>query len=200
MRFVLFVEGATEGLPDFLKRWLDVRLPRPVRITPVQFKGWSHYLSEIKSRASLHLAGADVIAGIGLLDLVGPTFYPKEARTVLERVQWGKKHVQQMVGHPRFRQHFAVHETEALLFADPTIHPPEVRKSLSRRPPEEINFDEPPSRLLTKLYQEKAGRNYKKTIDGTRLFSRLDPDRAHAACPHLAAMLDEMLNLASSSK
>jgi len=81
MKFVLFAEGKTEKtvLADFFKRWLDPRLAQRVGISVVRFNGWSHYLSDIKSRAELSLSGksgADVIAGIGLLDLYGPTFYP----------------------------------------------------------------------------------------------------------------------------
>lgn len=43
MKFVLFVEGKTEflGVGNFLKRWLDARLPQRVRVTPVKFNGVS---------------------------------------------------------------------------------------------------------------------------------------------------------------
>lgn len=84
MKFVLFVEGHTErkALPEFLKRWLDARLPQRVGIKVVRFEGWRDYREEIAKKVELNLggrAGADVIAGIGLLDLYGPKFYPAAA-------------------------------------------------------------------------------------------------------------------------
>ena len=69
MRFILFVEGHTEkALPAFLKRWLDPRLPQPIGITPVPFKGWRHYRDEIARKVALNLtgkSGADVLGAIG---------------------------------------------------------------------------------------------------------------------------------------
>jgi hypothetical protein len=59
-----------------------------------------------------------------------------------------------------------------------------------------VNFDEPPGKLLGRLYQENLGRGYKKVIDGTNLFQALSPDRAYAKCPALKALLDDMLSLA----
>ncbi len=53
MRFVLFVEGAAEEtLPAFLKRWLDPRLTRPIRITSVRFEGWGHYREEVAKKVA----------------------------------------------------------------------------------------------------------------------------------------------------
>lgn len=204
MKLVLFVEGHTErALPAFFKRWLDARLPRPVGIRTVHFNGWRHYYDEIATKVELNLsgkAGADVVAGIGLLDLYGPDFYPKGAATPTDRYSWAKKHLEEKVGHPRFRQHFAVHETEAWLLAAPEILPQEVRKALPPRSarPEEVNFDEPPGKLLGRLYREKLSRSYKKVIDGGDLFRTLPPEQAVEKCPHLQVLLNEMLQLVQS--
>ncbi len=62
-----------------------------------------------------------------------------------------------------------------------------------------MNFDEPPGKLLGRLYQEKLGRSYKKVIDGTNLFQSLSPDRAYEKCPALKALLDDMLSLAKQA-
>lgn len=55
MKIVLFVEGYTEkkALPDFLKRWLDFRLPAPVGIKTVRFEGWSEYFSSRTLRSAV---------------------------------------------------------------------------------------------------------------------------------------------------
>lgn len=202
MKLVLFVEGHTErALPAFFKRWLDARLPRPVGIRTVRFTGWSDYYDEIATKVELNLsgkAGADVVAGIGLLDLYGLDLkYPKNVTTPAERYSWAKSHMEDKVGHPRFRQHFAVHETEAWLLTAPQNLPREVGKALPPRSarPEEVNFDEPPGKLLGRLYREKLSRSYKKVIDGGDLFRTLSPEQAAEKCPHLKSLLNEMLQL-----
>jgi hypothetical protein len=206
MKFVLFVEGHTErkALPDFLKRWLDVRLPRKVGIKIVRFEGLNDYCGEIAKKVELNLggkAGADVIAGIGLLDLYGPKFYPADKTSAAERYDWAKSWLEARVGHPRFHQHFAVHETEAWLLADPTRLPAPVEQSLPGKcaRPESVNFNEPPAKLLERLYKEKLGRPYKKLIDGANLFAKLSPDVAQAKCPYLGRLLQDMLSLAQAA-
>jgi len=200
MKFVLFVEGATEQqvVPAFLKRWLDPRLAKPVGIKPVKFEGWAELVEDAPDHARLYLSKSDVIAVIALLDLYGPTIYPADVRTAPERYQWGKKHLEDRVADPRFRSFFAVHETEAWLLSDPGLFQPAIRKALSAkaRMPEAVNFDEPPSYLLDRLYEREMGRSYKKTVYGRDLFSRLDPNVAYEKCPRLRELLDEMLRLA----
>ncbi len=206
MRFVLFVEGYTEKkvLPEFLKRWLDVRLPQRVGVNMVRFEGCRDYYEGISKKVALNLsgkAGADVIAGIGLLDLYGPEFYPPHLKTAAKRYAWAKDHLEERVGHPRFRQHFAVHETEAWLLSQPEILPPEVKKALPGRSakPETVNFDEPPAKLLDRLHREKLHRPYRKVIDGVSLFQSLSPDRAAERCPYLRSLLEDMLSLAKAA-
>jgi len=128
MKFVLFVEGHTERLavPQLLKRWLDPRLGRPVGIKVSRFEGWSEYEHDIQKKVELNLSGksgSDVIAGIGLLDLYGPTIYPDKLGDVASRLAWAKDHFERLTGHARFHQHFAVHELEAWLLAEPTVLP-----------------------------------------------------------------------------
>ncbi len=206
MKFVLFVEGYTEKLavPAFLKRWLDPRLDKPVGVKVVRFDGWPEYVKDIRQKVELNLSGAtgaDIIAGIGLLDLYGPTFYPPEATDAATRRAWAKKHLEDKVGNERFRQHFAVHELEAWLLAAPLGLPEPVRKALPGKcaQPEIVNFQDPPGHLLDRLYREKLKKRYKKTVDGTTLFEKLDPGVAAAKCPQLTALLEEMLQFAKGT-
>ncbi len=146
----------------------------------------------------MHLEDEDVIAVFAILDLYGPTIYPDGVRKASERYQWAKSHLERNVGAPRFHQHFAVHETEAWLFSDPNLFPVPVKKVLpaGAKKPEEINFDQPPSKLLERLYKERTGRRYKKVVHGKDLFDRLDPEAAYRNCPYLKRLLDDMLKSA----
>lgn len=206
MKFVLFVEGDTEKkvLKEFLKRRLDPQLNKPVGIKVVLLKGWQNYVKDIAKKVELHLSGqtgADVIAAIGLLDLYGPTFYPPAKTDTEAKRAWAKEHLETVVTSNRFRQHFAVHEVEAWLLAAPAGLPDEVANALPGRcsRPESVNFEEPPSKLLDRLYYEKLKKHYKKITDGTNLFRKLDPEVVCAKCPHLKALLDEMLQLAKDA-
>jgi hypothetical protein len=206
MKFVLFVEGYTEdkALPKFLKRWLDPRLDKPVGIKTVRFEGWAELVKDSVQKALMHLNGPDkeeIIAVIALLDLYGPTFYPKKLTSADERYEWAKRDLEKKVGHPKFHQFFAVHETEAWLLANPDLFPIEVKRALPIKSarPETVNFDEPPAKLLERLYELKIGRRYKKVTNGRELFGRLDPSVAYGKCPRLKELLDVMLELAEEA-
>jgi hypothetical protein len=108
MRFVLFAEGHTERavLGPFLKRWLDQQLSRPVGIQVVLLAGWQELYKKTGKRARMHLDGpsrAKIIAGIGLLDLYGPSFYPQAITSAERRFDWAKKEIEKRVDHRRFR-------------------------------------------------------------------------------------------------
>jgi len=206
MKFILFVEGDTERkvLPTFLKKWLDSRLSQRASIQSVRFNGWSELVKDTPKKALLYLTGPqkdDIVGVIALLDLYGPTFYPEDRATAQQRYDWAKEHLEARVNHVKFRQFFALHETEAWLLSDPNLFPAEIKKAFPGKIhlPEEINFDEPPAKLLDRLYRDKIKRTYKKTTDGYVLFDKLDPNLAYKKCPRLKELLDEMLKLANQS-
>ena len=182
MRFVLLVEGQTEkdSLKAFLKRWLDPQLSQPIGIQPVAFNGYAELAQKMATKARMHLNGpkqAEIVAVIGLLDLYGPNFYPRNLATVEERYQWGVDHFQRAVADKRFRMFFAVHELEAWLLSDPAIFPRDVKDGLPTTVshPERVNFDQPPAKLLDQVYRQKTRRGYKKITYGKQSFAKLDP-------------------------
>jgi hypothetical protein len=202
LKFVLFVEGYTErkAVPAFLKSWIDRNLDNRIGITPVRFDGWAHQVKDLKSKALMYLKEPgrreDVIAVISLLDLYGPQFYPPTPMSTDQRYDWGRKHLEETVGHPRFRQFFAVHEVEAWLLCDPGIFDPKVRTEIRKvSKPETVDFDEPPAKLLEAHYRKKLDRSYRKVVDGNNLFRKLDAASAYMRCPRLREMLDEMTSL-----
>lgn len=206
MKFILFVEGYTENkaLPQFLKKWLDPRLANPVGIKTVRFEGWQELIKDAPLKARMHLDGPDkneIIAVISLLDLYGPTFYPSKLKKSNERYDWAKKHIEEKVNQPKFFQFFAVHEVEAWLLSEPNIFPVGVREAFPTKinHPETVNFNEPPAKLLERLYPLHVRRSYKKVVNGKGLFGKLDPTVAYKKCPKLKELLDKMLELAKGS-
>ena len=203
MKFVLFVEGYTEkeDLSMFLKRWLDPRLEQRVGLKVVRFNGWPELINDSPKKARMYLSEDDIIGVIALLDLYGPTIYPNNKQSASERYKWAKDDLEKKVDDPGFRQYFAVHETEAWLLSDPQIFPTAVMNSFPGRVqnPEEVDFDQPPSKLLGKLYREKTKRTYKKVIHGKELFDKLDPELAYQKCLRLRELLDDMLKMAKEA-
>jgi hypothetical protein len=207
VKFILFVEDHTEkkALPGFFKRWLDPKLRERVGIKVVRFEGCAELWRDGPQKARLYLEGPgnqDIIAVISLLDLYGLDIFPYDIRTAQDRYTWAKVEMEIRVDHPKFHQFFAVHETEAWLLSEPEIFPAAVKNALSAwtASPENINFDEPPSKLLDRLYRNKLKQTYKKTTHGKQLFDNLDPALAYAKCPRLKEMLDEMLEMAGGSQ
>ncbi len=204
MRIVLFVEGWTEReLPAFLKRWLDPRLEkRPVGLKVVRFEGVSNYLSDVARKARLYLTDEDTLAVFGLLDLYGlPLNLPDLGRD--EKIARARQEIEAMIDRPfrdRFHQHFAVHETEAWLLSAPALFPHPVRERLPGKPPEDINFDEPPSKLLDRLWRQTMKRSYKKIVQARNLFRCLDPEQVYIRCPYFRRMMDEMLQVATQGR
>ncbi len=203
MKFILFVEGHTEkkAIPLFLKKWLDNHLNQKVGIQSVRFGGWSEMIKDLPKKAMMYFnssRSADIIAVIGLLDLYGPTFYPEDKHSKNDRIVWGKHFIENQIQDDRFRMFFAVHEVEAWLLSEPTIFPTPIAKNLQTKTnnPEDINFNQPPSKLLNEIYYKNTKKKYKKVTNGTQLFKKLNPDIAYQKCPNLKCLLDEMRKMA----
>jgi Domain of unknown function (DUF4276) len=206
-KFILFVEGYTEesGLDKFLKRWLDARLDVPVGIDVVRFEGWSDLVRDAKKKANVYLTSpkqSEIIAVIGLIDLYGVTLYPDDISSVKERYNWLKKDIEDRVGQERYRQFFAVHETEAWFLAELDKLPPVVGKALKNKAthPERVNFDTPPAKLLQATFTRELRRDYKKVTEARNRFPKLDPELVAAKCPYLQQMLEELLKLAQEAR
>lgn len=207
-KLVLLVEGHTEygAVGAFLKRWLDARLAQPVGVQAIRFDGWQDLLTNAPRRARLFLDEipnrSEIIAVIGLIDLYGPTFYPDDINSVPERYAWGKAHIEKLVSHPGYHQFFAVHETEAWLLSDLQRFQPDVRKALIEKSknPETINFNEPPAKLLDRVYMSCKKRHYEKVIEARNHFPHLDPSVAATKCPYLRQMLNELLTIIQDAR
>ena len=197
MRFVLLAEEQTEqdAVGTFLKRWLDTQLtPNQVGVDVADLGGSGHFIKEFIKQAHESLASTKAMATIGvigLLDLYGCPAAARDAAALEKRV-----------GDSRFRMFFAVHESEAWLLSQPDILPRNVRDALPKKKtnkPETVNSTNPPSKLLNGLFLRCLNRQYKKAIDGQKLFAKLDADIARSKCPKLREMLDVMLEMAKAA-
>jgi len=206
-RVALFVEGDTERgearrrtLSAFFHRWLDPQLPSAskVGITPVKFQGVSNYLDDLPQKVALYLDDGRANFVFGLIDLYGIPVSRIELSkysTIQEKVEAGRAYIRALVPQEyreRFRQHFAVHEIEAWLLAYPEQWPAEVRSQITKRPPEQVDFNEPPAKFLKRI----LGGRYKKTTTAMNVFPRVDPQGAINQCPHLKHLVEDMLAVA----
>ncbi len=207
-RIALFVEGDTERgearhqtLSNFLHRWLDPQLPQTARvgITAVKFQGVSNYLDDVAQKVALYLDNGRANFVFGLIDLYGipqSRVDLSQCVTIQEKVKHARAYIRGLVPpgyRDRFRQHFAVHEIEAWLLAYPELWPAAVRAQIRKRPPEQVNFNEPPAKFLNRI----LGGRYKKTTTAKNLFPKVDPQVAIDSCPHLKVLVNDLLRVAN---
>jgi len=202
----LFVEGDTERgearrrtLSGFFHKWLDPQLPpaSKVGIMPVKFQGVSNYLDDLPQKVALYLDNNRANFVFGLIDLYGIPANRIDLSGYIstrEKVKATRAYIRALVPEQyrdRFHQHFAVHEVEAWLLAYPEQWPAHVRSQITRRLPEQVNFDEPPAKFLKRI----LGR-YKKTTTAMNLFPNVDPQIAIDQCPHLKLLVEDLLRVA----
>jgi hypothetical protein len=75
--------------------------------------------------------------------------------------------------------------------AYPEEWPAKVRNQITKRPPEQVNFNEPPAKFLKRI----LGR-YKKVTTAMNLFPKVDPQIAINQCPYLKRFMEDLLCLA----
>jgi len=203
VRFELLTEGRTEkkAVRQFLHDAINTRLTRKVGLAPTGFEGNGEYLRKVARKAQMFLNApdaAEVIAVVGLLDLYGLPEHWQSGSTSEERYREVKRKIEEQVGDRRFRQFFAVHETEAWLLSDPGVFPAgvQIRLRAVSGYPERVDLSDPPARRLNTAYQQELKRGYRKVVDGQALFSRLDSQTVMDKCPCFAAMIDELVHLA----
>ena len=207
-QIALFVEGDTESgdarrktLPRFIHNWMDPQLPKDskVGILPVKFQGVSDYLDGLGKKVALYLNDRRANFVVGLVDLYG---IPKSRidltryTTIKNKVNAARAYIINLVPKEyrnRFHQHFAVHEVEAWLlpYPDKLSKDRKIQAQIKKRPPEEVNFDEPPAKFLKRIL-----RGYKKTTTAMNLFPNIDPQIAIDKCPYLKEFMEDMLRIA----
>ena len=147
-------------------------------------------------RLYLDEGGANFV--VGLVDLYGlpsSRIDLSGCASIQDKVSAARRQIKRLVPDDlksRFHQHFAVHEVEAWLLAYPKKWPSEVRDQIRKRPPEQVDFDEPPAKFLKRI----LGGRYKKTVHAKNLFPNVDPQVAIDACPFLKLLAEDLLEIA----
>jgi len=191
----LMVEGATEAvlLPP-LRRFLQPRLPNIMpRLRVYPSDGRLPKADILKREVQRHLAKHDHV--IALTDVYTGND-PREFRTATE----AKDRMRAWVGDDaRFHPHAAQHEFEAWLIP----YWPQIQqlagspRSQPTQPPEEINHDRPPSRLLNDVF--RSGRkkaDFQKILHASAILRDQDLGVAARTCPNLRAFLTTILTVA----
>jgi len=206
-QIALFVEGDTERgetrqktLPTFFHNWLDRQLPplSKVGIRAVKFQGVSNYLDDLPRKLGLYLTERRANFIVGLVDLYGlpPSRIDLSGcATIKEKVAEARRIIRGTIPSEfqhLFHQHFAVHEVEAWLLAYPERWPSSVRGQITRRPPEEVNFNEPPAKFLKRI----LGGRYRKTVRARNVFPDVDPQIATDKCPFLRLLAADLFEIA----
>jgi len=167
-------------------------------IQAVKFQGVSNYLDDLAAKVELHLTERRANFVVGLVDLYGlppERFDFSGCATAKDRVIAARRVIRGLVPAEfakRFRQHFSVHEVEAWLLAYPERFPPAARVQIARRPPEEVNLNEPPAKFLKRI----LGSTYKKTVCARNIFPSVDPQTAVGKCPFLRLLANDLLAIA----
>ena len=165
-----------------------------VGIHAVKFQGVSNYLGDLAAKVELHLTERRANFVVGLVDLYGlppDRFDFSGCATVRDKVVAARKVIRGLVPAEfatSFRQHFSVHEVEAWLLAYPERFPPEARARIEKRPPEEVNFNEPPAKFLKRI----LGSTYKKTVYARNIFPDVDPQTAIDKCGFLRLLAQDL--------
>ncbi len=205
-KIILFVEGQTERqiLSSFIKRTLDTN----IKISIINFKGSGNFIKEIKRKVWLQIQSPqkdDIIFTFGLLDWHGfKDKLPNNVKNMIEGPEAGSQYIENLVHQDKFKMFFAVYELEAWLLSEPDIFPNkiinELKNRISSKRPEEINFNEPPSKLINQLYIKHLNSNFKKVVNGKLLFEELDKNKVLEQCPYFANMISDIQNIISDQR
>lgn len=202
-RIVLFVEGDAETmtLSSFFHKWIDPQLPAQTKVGFIveNFKGINKYLDQLETQLDLNLNRGRANFVVGIVDLYGlPSQIDlSKCLTRKDKVQSARQQILQHVPaklRKRFRLHFAVHEFEAWLLAYPEKWPQSIRDQITKKAPEDVNFNEPPAKFVKRLLRG----SYKKTVMGRNILRTADPQIAIDKCPYLKLLAEDLLQIAKA--
>ncbi len=214
---LILVEGQTEE--TFARTVLNPHLsrmgvyPKTTLATTKRVKKGSSFrggiVSYTKVRKDLVRLLGDTSAAIvtTMIDFYAlPTGFPEYTElpraSCYERVAHLERAFKADIDHPRFVPYVALHEFEAMLFANterishefPDKNISEDLRAVRRRfqSPEEIDEEQPPSKWLKALIPE-----YQKVLHGSLISQEIGLEQIRHACPHFNEWLTQLEKLGS---
>lgn len=176
-----------------------------------RYKGGVTTFEQVYKPLRLLLGDSNVAIVTTLIDFYGlegkgfPGWEEMPKGTCYERVRHAENAFRKHVGNPRFLPYFSLHEYEALLLTQPmalkTANPavPDALLEWLKKDvagfssPEEINFEDPPSKRITTLIK-----TYDKVIAGVNVALEIGLPAIRAACPHFNEWVTRLEALAST--
>ncbi len=195
-RIVVLCEGDTEerALQQFIgRRWRAEGLGH-VGLQGINLGG---KLQDIGKYTVRYLGETEILAVFTLLDLQGMTYVKHGVSDGLElkinRVRKWLRDQAKSADGSRFRAHVCVHQIEAWILAEG--HTLAARLNANLEPDAEAeskNFQNPPAKRLNDLFRLHAGRSYRKIIDGTRLFAKMEFEPVYKSCQYFREFYDDL--------
>ena len=213
MKIRIYCEGKTEqGLKELLTPIREELQVKGLGVIIGSYHGNTKLLKKI-GRATKEAISEGCPAVFCITDLYNVHIaFTKELRNALgnrnwlsmevsEQVDWLKTHITtQCVSkeyHNKFYPHIAVHDIEALMFADQDKIKHRLKVvSIGRFPsPECIDHNNPPTKQLNELFRTHLKRKYKKTTDGINLLRSIDFALVYDKCTYFAAFVDDLRSI-----
>ena len=198
-KILILCEGDTEknAVEIFLRKSLEHDNVR-VGLKALS-KGYN--FEKIKAYADDAIEG-NAKAVFSLFDIYGfPGLQPSD--DVHKKIIEGKKFLinKMGIGASKYFPHFTVHETESWFFADDALLCRFLRtnQKLAHLKPEEIDFQDHPSRRLSNLSQKYRKQRYDKNYDSSQMFKHLEFDAVYRSCPYFKQFWDELVTVARSN-
>ncbi|MDR2165250.1 MAG: DUF4276 family protein [Zoogloeaceae bacterium] len=198
-RIAILVEGATEKafmpvLRKFLEKRLSGKMPK---LDPVP------YDKRIPTKDKLRRVVINLLSGKNKADAVialTDVYTGTEPREFLDAEDAKGKMRDWVEEEPRFFPHVALHDFEAWLLPFwETIQQLAGSNRSTTIPPEQVNHNKPPARLLQEVFRSgKKGKSYVKPRDAVRILKDQDLAKAADACPELRKFLDTIVRLCES--
>jgi len=120
-----------------------------------------------------------------------------------EKIDWLRENIKSRLISPEYQPHFhshvVVHEIEALMFADPITLSSKLCgvKLKERRPPEEIDENEPPKKRIDDLFRKHtpSKHGYRPRLDGIKILSSLDLTAVCEKCPNFTLFINDLRSI-----
>ncbi|MEW6202997.1 MAG: DUF4276 family protein [bacterium] len=212
MKIVILCEGQSEEqvLKPLIKPFMDkvASQGQKVGLKPHRIPAGNFFKQTEKHVYDSLTKYDNVLAVFSIYDLYNfPCADSMEKMGYRERVISLKNYLKNKVNEnyrEKFFPHFAVHETEAWLYAYPECTKGMLGKTLpSDTPPEQINFGENthPSKRLEEFFRTNnpTKKRYLKTTHGPKLFEKIikdeKVDQIRKECEHFNQLVQDLLRL-----